>query len=458
MSLRLGPRYRVLGPVASGGMGSVMLALARDANGGAHPVALKQLHAHLADDPRMVEMFVDEARLASRLSHPNIVHVKDVEMIKDAVVLVMDFIEGIPLSALMRKLRDEKRTMPLPIARRIVHDMLLGLHAAHELRDDGGTLLGVIHRDVSPHNVLLGVDGIGRIADFGVAKARGRLANTQADGTVKGKLQYLAPEQIYRKAIDRRVDVFSSGIVLWECLTGRRLFDGDSEGETLARVINEPIQPPSTDRFDVPLELDEICLRALERDPKRRWQTTQDFASALAEGPLAERAEVAALVAAAGEKTIAEHRALLEGGKAAPTSEATTDDTSPAVSVEGAPLRSRSRSRWSFVGVAVAVGVGGAIVGGLLTNSYGTRANGAGSSLAAVPPPSVGEGSSSVGPTPAPPPSSVATIELPANPPTIGAASPATKSSRPTRRPQTGRSRKGDAGGGSARPFEPEDL
>ncbi len=351
-----------------------MLALAKDATGETRPVALKQLHSHLADDARMVEMFVDEARLASRLSHPNVVRVNDVEMIKDNVVLVMDFIEGMPLSALMRKYRDEKRPIPLPVARRIVHDVLLGLHAAHELRDESGTLFGVIHRDVSPHNVLLGIDGIARITDFGVAKARGRLANTQADGAVKGKLQYLAPEQIYRKPLDRRVDIFSAGIVLWECLSGRRLFDGESEGETLARVINEPIQPPSSTRFDVPLDLDETCLRALERDPKRRWQTADEFARALEEeGGLAERADLGALVAEAGADSIAQHRALLDGGKAEPAVSALSDLSSAAVSVDGAPPAA-PRSRRSFAGVVIAVGIG-VVVGGVLTRNYGPTAH-----------------------------------------------------------------------------------
>ncbi|MDF2692044.1 MAG: Protein kinase [Labilithrix sp.] len=460
MSLRLGPRYRILGPVASGGMGSVLLAVAKDAKGAARPVALKQLHAHLANDPRMVEMFVDEARIASRLSHPNIVRVNDVEMINDDVVLVMDFIEGVPLSTLQRKLRDDKRPMPLPIARRIAHDVLLGLHAAHELRDDRGVLLGVIHRDVSPHNVLLGVDGTARITDFGVAKARGRLANTHSDGTVKGKLQYLAPEQIYRKAIDRRVDLFAAGIILWECLSGRRLFEGESEGETLARVINEPIDPPSTDRFDVPLDLDEVCMRALERDPKRRWSTAEEFARALESGPLADRPEVAALVLEVGAATIAEHRALLDGAKTAFLLPPPGDATSPAVSVDGtrpAPVRRRS-----VIGVTVAVGVG-AIVGGLLTSSYGARVRGAAVSTSTSTPPLGIESSASLASTAAPSASEVRespVIELSPPSSSIVATPPPTSRSvrsSPARRPHPPRGPRADAGLARGQ-FEPEDL
>ncbi len=451
-SVRTRPRYRVLGSVASGGMGSVLLALAEDPKGGTRPrpVALKQMHAHLAEDPRMIEMFVDEARLASRLSHPNIVRVNDVEMINDDVVLVMDFIEGVPLSSLLRKLRDDERPMPLPIARRIVHDVLLGLHAAHELRDPSGTSLGVIHRDVSPQNVLLGVDGIARITDFGVAKARGRLASTQADGSVKGKLQYLAPEQIYRKPLDRRVDVFSAGIVLWECLAGRKLFAGESEGETLARIINEPILPPSTDRFEVPLDLDETCLRALERDPKRRYATAQEFAAALEGGPLADRSELAALVCEAGAETIAAHRALLEGKKPTSSVVSGTDPSlTPFATTSEAPLRKRR----SFVGVFIAVAVG-AIAGGALT-SYGVRTSSS-ATTAAVPAPE--PAASSAGPAPA-------IIEFVESPPLAvvtpsGSAAPAPAPAKPSR-PRSGargpRGAKADAGA-VVRQFEPEDL
>ncbi len=450
-------RYRVLGPIASGGMGSVLLALAEaDAKGGARPVALKQLHAHLAEDSRMVEMFVDEARIASRLSHPNIVRVNDVEMINDDVVLVMDFIEGIPLSALLRKLRDDKRPMPLSIARRIVHDILLGLHAAHELRDASGAPLGVIHRDVSPHNVLLGVDGIARITDFGVAKARGRLANTETDGAVKGKLQYLSPEQIYRKPIDRRADVFAAGIVLWECLAGRKLFAGESEGETLARVINEPILPPSSDRFDVPLDLDETCLRALERDPRRRYATAEEFATALEGGALADRAELAALVSEAGADTIAAYRALLDGKKGAPI---VGQATAPSLSAFATTGEAQPRKRRSFIGVAAAVAVG-AIAGGLLT-SYGAGARATAPATAAATrtgPPSAPEGSVSAS-SEEPPSPIIEVVESPAvalPAPSVLASGPA-KPSRSRHGARGPRSAKADAGA-FVRQFEPEDL
>ncbi len=448
MSLTLQSRYRILGPVASGGMGSVQLALARDESGAAHPVALKTLHAHLADDAQMVAMFVDEARIASRLSHPNIVRVNDVEMLKGDVVLVMDFIEGIPLSVLLKKLRERNAPLSIPLATRIVHDALLGLHAAHELRDDRGAPLGVIHRDVSPHNVLLGVDGLARIADFGVAKARGRLATTEADGAVKGKLQYLAPEQIYRKPTDRRVDVFSAGIVLWECLTGRGLFHGESEGETLARVINEPIDPPSFHRMEIPLDLDEICLRALERDPRRRWPTAEEFARALESTPLAGQSEVARVVAEIGAETIAEHRAMLERAKA--------EVPEPPASSPGLVMEApRARSRWSLVAVAAAVGVG-AIGGGLFTSSYKARATTP--AIAATMPNATNSVPAPVASEIASAAPSTSTIPAPSTSTSAPAASSVSaKPARPGTRP-AGRARPSRGDAGTVRPFEPDDL
>jgi eukaryotic-like serine/threonine-protein kinase len=471
MSLKLGPRYRVLGPVASGGMGEVLLAISRR-NDEARPVALKQLHAHLADDARMVDMFVDEARIASRLSHPNIVRVNDVEMIGDDVVLVMDFVEGIPLSALLRKLRDDQRPMPLPIACRIVHDVLLGLHAAHEATDDKGVSLGVIHRDVSPQNILLGADGIARIADFGVAKARGRLANTQADGTVKGKLQYLSPEQIYRRPVDRRADVFSAGIIFWECLAGKKLFSADTEGETLARVITGDITPPSAERFDVPLDLDEVCLRALERKVERRYPTAEDFARALEGSALATQEELAALVAEAGAETIAEHRALLASARGARAlSPGVADDTNNGVarSVElERPVGGAETKRRSLLLVALALALG-AIGGGLFTRA-GERAPETASSAASAPPATAPSTTSAPSPSataelpPIPPerpstPPTASETRLVTAAPTLPAVTPTTKpSGRPIGPRPRGRAGRAAADGGAAPRFEPDDL
>lgn len=313
LPLTFGPRYRVVAEIASGGMGAIVLALRVDPDGSKTPVAVKQLHAHLASDPEIVAYFVDEARIASRIVHPNVVRVEDVEMAGSEIVIVMQYVEGVSLSVMLKTLRAAESSMPVPIVRRILHDALLGLHAAHELRDANGAPLDVVHRDVSPHNILVSVDGVARVSDFGIATATGRVASTRTGGGVKGKLQYLSPEQIYRKPVDRRTDVFAAGTVLWECLTGRRLFSAPTEGETLAMVLREPIAPPSTHRPDVPLELDEACLRALERAPSNRYATAEELARALEEsGPLASREQVAAMVGQMASSTIAARRQLIE--------------------------------------------------------------------------------------------------------------------------------------------------
>jgi eukaryotic-like serine/threonine-protein kinase len=293
--VKLGPRYRVVDEIAAGGMGSVVLAL-RTGPHGATPVAIKKLHAHLVDNAEVVTSFVDEARIASRIDHPNVVPVHDIEMIGNELMIVMDYVEGIALRELLRA-----RTggLPIPVVRRVLVDALDGLHAAHELTDEVGRPLDVVHRDVSPHNLLVGSNGFTRVTDFGIAMATGRIASTKPDGAVKGKLQYLSPEQVFREPIDRRTDVFAAGVVLWEALVGRKLFDAGTEGETLAMIIREPIAPPSTHRFELPLDLDESCLRALEREPARRFASAWDLARAIEDGgPLATREEVGALVLA----------------------------------------------------------------------------------------------------------------------------------------------------------------
>lgn len=434
-------------------MGSVQLALASESNGRAtRVVAVKQLHAHLTSDPRMIEMLVDEARLASRMFHPNIVRVSDVEMIQGDLVIVMEYVEGVSLAALLRWSKEQAKALPVSVANLVVRDMLAGLHAAHELRDEAGVLLNVIHRDVSPQNVLVGADGVARITDFGVAKARGRIASTKTDGPVKGKLRYLAPEQVYRKEADRRVDVFAAGVVLWECLAGRRLFDGVTEGETLASVLTSPIDPPSTHRFEIPLELDEICMRALERDPKRRWATANDFANALESSKLADRAELASLVSTAGAESIERLRALAREG------ESRASDARPIVaaqapsSVPGSTAGPK-RSGRSAVAIGAAI-VASAVLGGVLT-SYATRARAvsspeasAASSPSVVASPRV---AMSVSPSEAAAPSSAPSTASATTSASTSLSAPSPSANRPRRK-----SRPKMDGGGPV--FDPTDL
>ncbi len=464
--LRLGARYRIVGALASGGMGAVQLALRLDPEGRRTPVAIKQLHAHLADDAEVVSMFLDEARIASRIAHPNVVRVHDVEMLGEDVVLVMEFVEGVPLSTLLRRLREEKRAVPVAVVRRIVHDVLTGLHAAHELRDPSGAPYGVVHRDVSPHNVLVGTDGVARIGDFGVAKATGRLASTRPDGAVKGKLQYLAPEQVFRRAVDRRTDLFATGAVLWECLTGKKLFSGESEGETLASVLSAPIAPPSVDRFDVPLDLDETCLRALERDPARRFQTAADFAKALESGPLATREEVATVVAAVAAESIAAHRALLADAERKTTrsdpalEEATEIDALRPGAVESPRVAASAPSpkrRLTVPAIVVVALVAGTALGVSLSRTAASKAPASPNAPARASANADASANTNADASASASASASATADAPAVAPVPDRASAVRPSSQPARsvaRPRTGPR---DAGA-VARPFMPDDL
>ncbi|MEJ7730571.1 MAG: serine/threonine-protein kinase [Polyangiaceae bacterium] len=278
-AIKLG-RYELLGEIAEGGMASVHLGRMTGTAGFERLVAVKVLHPHLAKDPDFVSMFLDEARLAGRIRHPHVVDVYDIEAIGEKLMIIMEYVEGAALSTLMRRLASADAPLPLGIGLRIVHETLLGLHAAHQLTDDQDRSVGLIHRDVSPANILVGVDGITRVTDFGVAKARGRITSTR-EATIKGKPAYLAPEQLGDEVLDARVDLFAVGIVLWECLTGSPLFGAESDVATFMRVLHHPIPPPSSLRPEVGFALDEVCLRALERDRLRRYASAAELADAL---------------------------------------------------------------------------------------------------------------------------------------------------------------------------------
>ncbi len=273
-------RFELIAELASGGMATVFLARLSGVAGFQRLVAIKRLHPHLAKEPEFIEMFLDEARLAARIHHPNVVPIQEVGTSERGYYLVMDYVEGDTLARLLARAAQGKRQIPPGVVIRVLLDVLAGLHAAHELKDDLGQPLSIVHRDVSPQNVLVGVDGIARITDFGVARAASRLTTTRS-GQLKGKLAYMAPEQARGEAIDRRADIFSCGIVLWEALALKRLFKGDGEAQTLNRVLYDPIAPPSSVRPDVPRPLEDVCMKALDRDPEKRFASAQEFADEL---------------------------------------------------------------------------------------------------------------------------------------------------------------------------------
>ncbi len=243
-------------------------------------VAIKRLHPHLASEQEFVEMFLDEARLAASIHHPNVVSILEVGTSDRGYYLVMEYIEGDTLARLLARATTSRERIPVPIVIRVVLDTLNGLHAAHELRDDNDQLLNLVHRDVSPQNILVGINGTARITDFGVARAATRLSSTRS-GQLKGKLAYMAPEQARGGVIDRRADLFAVGTVLWEVLADKRLFKGEGEADTLNRVLFEPIPRLRDVAPSVPPVLEAVTMRSLERDPEKRQVSAQAFAEEL---------------------------------------------------------------------------------------------------------------------------------------------------------------------------------
>jgi serine/threonine-protein kinase len=304
-------RYTLFAEIASGGMATVYFGQMVGAHGFSRVVAIKRMLPRLARDPSFHAMFVDEARLASRVQHPNVVPILDVLDEGGEVMIVMDYVRGPSLSTLLKTMVEKGEKAPVPVIASIVCGMLAGLHAAHEAKDRQGRTLGIVHRDVSPQNVLVGVDGVSRLMDFGVAKATNRLAQTQ-EQQLKGKLAYMAPEQLQGGGVDRRTDVFAAAVVLWGALAGRRLFRGSDVTETMSEVLRGEIPSLSLFRDDVPPALEAAMRRALERDREARQATAEELAEAIERAcPLASPRAVAEWVTALTGSIVAERDAMI---------------------------------------------------------------------------------------------------------------------------------------------------
>jgi serine/threonine-protein kinase len=298
-------RYLLCDEIASGGMASVHLGCVVGAGGFTRTVAIKQLFPQFARDAEFVAMFLDEARVAARILHPNVISVQDVVVDGPDLFLVMDYVRGVPLSLLHRRARERGTRTPAPIAARILCDVLNGLHAAHEARDAEGAPLEIVHRDVSPQNILVGADGVARVFDFGVAKAAGRLQTTRV-GQIKGKLSYMAPEQISDERVSRLTDVYAASVVYWETLTGRRLFYSSDDRATFTKVLCSPVPPASSIVRGLPPALDRVVLRGLERDPGRRYPTAYDMVEAITKySRIASFSEVGEWVASQAKEELA---------------------------------------------------------------------------------------------------------------------------------------------------------
>jgi serine/threonine-protein kinase len=313
-------RYALHAEIAAGGMAAIHIGRLLGPVGFARTVAIKRLHPPLAKDPEFVAMFLDEARLAARIRHPNVVSTLDIVATEGELFVVMEYVQGESFARLMRQARTLKEPIPQPIVAAIMVGVLHGLHAAHEARDEQGEPLRIVHRDVSPHNVLVGVDGAAHVIDFGIAKARGRVQVTR-DGQIKGKLSYMPPEQLLGQGLDHRADVFAASIVFWEALTGRRLFEGIDDGDIYARVLHGEVEAPSVYARDLGGGVDSIVLRGLARDRNARYPTAREMALAIeAVMPLATPSRVGAWVESLAGDSIAERMeqiADIEGGTSA---------------------------------------------------------------------------------------------------------------------------------------------
>jgi serine/threonine-protein kinase len=283
--------------LASGGMATVHYGRMHGTDGAfARTVAIKRLRPELAADPEVVAMLLDEARLASRIRHPNVVPVLDVLQSDGEVLLVLEYVHGASLATLLRRARELQAAPEPRVVVAVIVAILHGLHAAHEATDERGAPLGIVHRDVSPQNILVGADGTSRVVDFGIAKAAGRIQATR-HGQIKGKLAYMAPEQLTNGAVTRQADVYAAAVCCWESLTGTRLFPSDSEGGVVAAVLNATVQPPSARRPGVPAALDPVVMRGMDREPSRRFATAREMALHLEAGLVpATQSEVAAWV------------------------------------------------------------------------------------------------------------------------------------------------------------------
>ncbi len=273
---RLG-RYELIEQLGVGGMAEIFKARATGPGGFQRTVVVKRILPANCSDPSFVRMFVAEAKILGMLHHPNVIQAYDFGESGGTLFLVLEYVDGPSLAETVSVLKEAGRPMPIGVACQIAHDVCRALDHVHNLLDADGAPLNVVHRDVTPSNVLLTATGTAKLLDFGVAKYRASQAKSQV-GTIKGKPAYLAPETLDQRDIDHRTDIFSLGIVLHELLTLQPLFEGDNHQITFYRVLNMEIPPPSQLRPEIPPELDRIVLKALERDRDKRYQTAQDMA------------------------------------------------------------------------------------------------------------------------------------------------------------------------------------
>jgi serine/threonine-protein kinase len=442
-------RYTLLSKIAEGGMASVHLGQLRGDYRFQKWVAVKVVHPRHAGNDRFVRMFLNEARLVARIDHPNVCTVFDFGEVNGIFYIAMEYLFGQGLFKVLLEARKEAGRVPFEIAARIIADAAEGLHAAHELLTEDGQPAGVVHRDVSPQNIFVLYSGGTKVVDFGIARSndRGDEEFTTV-GEIKGKLSYMSPEQLNQRELDRRSDVFSLGIVLWELVCRQRLFKRKSDGETVNAVLNDEIRPPTAIDATIPKELDRICMRALARDPAERYQTAADLAHDLeqfiaAHGMPAGHAQVAAVMKTLFAADIEEHTTTLKRKYEILRRIKESPELEVELQIEpslGTPitdpesLRPRRRNRTALVAVVLAVAGAVAVAATLMRRpsqnlNEPPRGSVAPAAPAAVEPPPAAS------PTIEAPPPAKAAPETPAETPE---RSPAKASTKPgVRRPAT---------------------
>ncbi|HNS97895.1 MAG TPA: serine/threonine-protein kinase [Polyangiaceae bacterium] len=274
-------RFEFLVPIAKGGMAAVWAARLKGSRGFSKTVAIKTMLPMLSDDPMFEQMFLDEAQIAALIHHPNVVEIMDLGEQDGILFQVMEYVDGESLATVLRTQNKKKERIPLEIAVQIIIDACRGLHAAHELKNVDGTLLGLVHRDISPQNIMITYDGVVKLVDFGVAKAAGRTTSETTAGQIKGKAPYMAPEQALGQHVDRRTDVFAMGIVLYQITTGKHPFRGENDIATLHNILHNDLPSPRFVDPQFPRPLESAIHRALSRDITQRFASAKDMADAL---------------------------------------------------------------------------------------------------------------------------------------------------------------------------------
>jgi len=333
---RLG-RYELLLAIAKGGMARVWAARQHGQRGFSKTVAIKTILPHLAEEPEFERMFLDEARIAALIHHPNVCEIYELGEEGKVLYLAMEWVNG---ESLVHILRSSGKMAPMEprLCARIIADACAGLHAAHQLQDDMGRPMNVVHRDVSPHNILVGADGNVKVADFGVAKALGQMHSATIAGQVKGKIAYMAPEQIAGTSADRRIDIFAMGVVLYEATTGRRPFVGDGDPQVMHAILSGQFTPPSRIIRGYPPDLEQIVLTAMAQDPARRFPTAERMRMALEEylarsGPIITQSHVGTFVQQRVGGVLDRRRDRIRAAANAPA----PDDISGGAAVGGTP-------------------------------------------------------------------------------------------------------------------------